>query len=79
MLQFYCQAHIQFMQIIDTDTCLFAHEEPIQGVTLRQVKYETTNEEISLGTSRFTSNEIIGTSGSISFSQGICLMIRSID
>jgi len=26
----------------------FAHEEPIQGVTLRQVKYETTNEEISL-------------------------------
>jgi len=57
----------------------FAHEEPIQGVTLRQVKYETTNEEISLGTSRFTSNEIIGTSGSISFSQGICLMIRSID
>lgn len=57
----------------------FAHEEPIQGVTLRQVKYETTNEEIFLGTSRFTSNEIIGTSGSISFSQGICLMIRSID
>lgn len=57
----------------------FAHEEPIQDVTLRQVKYETTNEEISLGTSRFTSNEIIGTSGSISFSRGICLMIRSID
>ncbi|MFJ7730487.1 thiamine diphosphokinase [Lysinibacillus sp. NPDC097231] len=57
----------------------FAHEEPIQDVTLRQVKYETTNEEISLGTSRFTSNEIIGDSGSISFTQGICLMIRSID
>ncbi|MFJ8099004.1 thiamine diphosphokinase [Lysinibacillus sp. NPDC096212] len=57
----------------------FAHEEPIKDVTLRHVKYETTNEEISLGTSRFTSNEIIGNSGSISFSQGICLMIRSID
>lgn len=57
----------------------FAHEEPIQDVTLRQVKYETTNEEISFGTTRFTSNEIIGTSGSISFSRGICLMIRSID
>ena len=57
----------------------FAHEEPIKNVTLRQVKYETTNEEITLGTSRFTSNEIIGDSGSISFSQGICLMIRSID
>lgn len=57
----------------------FAHEQPIQGVTLRHVKYETTNEEISLGSSRFTSNEIIGTLGSISFTQGICLMIRSID
>lgn len=57
----------------------FAHEEPIKNVTLRQVKYETTNEEITLGTSRFTSNEILGDSGSISFSQGICLMIRSID
>ena len=57
----------------------FAHEEPIKNVTLRQVKYETTDEEITLGTSRFTSNEIIGDSGSISFSQGICLMIRSID
>ena len=57
----------------------FAHEEPIKEVTLRQVKYETTNEEITLGTSRFTSNEILGDSGSISFSQGICLMIRSID
>lgn len=57
----------------------FAHEETIKNVTLRQVKYETTDEEITLGTSRFTSNEIIGESGSISFSQGICLMIRSID
>lgn len=57
----------------------FAHEETIKNVTLRQVKYETTDEEITLGTSRFTSNEIMGDSGSISFSQGICLMIRSID
>ena len=57
----------------------FAYGETVQDVTLRQVKYETTNEEISLGTSRFTSNEIIGATGSISFSQGICLMIRSID
>ena len=57
----------------------FAHEQPIEGVTLRNVKYETTNEHISLGSSRFTSNEIIGASGSIFFSHGICLMIRSID
>ncbi|GLC87449.1 thiamine diphosphokinase [Lysinibacillus piscis] len=57
----------------------FAHEEPIKNVTLRHVKYETTDVDISLGTSMFTSNEIIGDAGSISFSQGICLMIRSID
>lgn len=57
----------------------FAHEQPIEDVTLRHVKYETTNERISLGSSRFTSNEIMGTSGSIFFSRGICLMIRSID
>ena len=57
----------------------FAHEQPIEDVTLRHVKYETTNERISLGSSRFTSNEIMGTSGSIFFSHGICLMIRSID
>ncbi|MFJ7950482.1 thiamine diphosphokinase [Lysinibacillus sp. NPDC096418] len=57
----------------------FAHENPIEGVTLRNVKYETTNEYISLGSTRFTSNEIIGAFGSIFFSHGICLMIRSID
>lgn len=57
----------------------FAYEQPVVDVTLRNVKYETTNELISLGSSRFTSNEIIGASGSIFFSHGICLMIRSID
>lgn len=57
----------------------FAYEQPVEGVTLRHVKYETTNERIALGSSRFTSNEIMGTYGSIFFSQGICLVIRSID
>lgn len=57
----------------------FAYEQSVEGVTLRHVKYETTNERIPLGSSRFTSNEIIGTYGSIFFSQGICLVIRSID
>lgn len=57
----------------------FAYEQPVEDVTLRNVKYETTKERISLGSSRFTSNEIIGSSGSIFFSHGICLMIRSID
>lgn len=57
----------------------FAYEQPVEDITLRNVKYETTKERISLGSSRFTSNEIIGASGSIFFSHGICLMIRSID
>ncbi|MEG0259831.1 MAG: thiamine diphosphokinase [Lysinibacillus sp.] len=57
----------------------FAYEQAIEDVTLRGVKYETTNETIELGSSRFTSNEIIADYGSISFTQGICLMIRSID
>ncbi|MDM5332680.1 thiamine diphosphokinase [Ureibacillus composti] len=57
----------------------FAYEKDVLDVTLRGVKYETTNEVIELGTSRFTSNELISELGYISFSSGICLMIRSSD
>lgn len=56
----------------------FAYEQSMEGVTLRGVKYETTNDVIELGTSRFTSNEIIG-DASISFTEGICLMVTSLD
>lgn len=57
----------------------FAYESNVENVTLRGVKYETTNERITLGTSRFTSNELLEEVGSISFTSGICLVIRSID
>lgn len=57
----------------------FAYDKTTENVTLRGVKYETTNETIELGTSRFTSNELISEVGYISFSSGICLMIRSSD
>lgn len=57
----------------------FAFGDVIKNVTLRNVLYETTDEIIDMGTTRFTSNEIIGDCASISFSNGICLMIRSID
>lgn len=57
----------------------FAYEQIVKDVTLRGVKYETTNETIELGTSRFTSNELNSIEGYISFSSGICLMIRSSD
>ena len=56
----------------------FAYGKTMQNVTLRGVKYETTDEVIEQGTSRFTSNEILG-QGSISFTEGICLMIKSKD
>lgn len=56
----------------------FAYGEAVQNVTLRGVKYETTNEEMSLWSSRFTSNEIVE-QAHITFTSGICLMIRSAD
>ena len=57
----------------------FAYSHRVENVTLRGVKYETTNETIEIGTSRFTSNELHEELGYISFSSGICLMIRSGD
>ncbi|MDN4494199.1 thiamine diphosphokinase [Ureibacillus aquaedulcis] len=57
----------------------FAYQNQVEDVTIRGVKYETTNDCIEIGTSRFTSNELISSLGYISFSSGICLMIRSSD
>lgn len=57
----------------------FAYGETIQDVTLQGVKYETENEVIEQGTSRFTSNEIMRDDAYIAFSSGICLMVRSMD
>lgn len=57
----------------------FAYGEIVYDVTIRGVKYETTDEIIDLATSRFTSNEIISDNAYITFSRGICLMIRSMD
>ena len=56
----------------------FAYGQTLQNVTLRGVKYETTKELIEQGTTRFTSNEVLS-NGSISFEDGICLMIKSKD
>lgn len=57
----------------------FAYGEDVCDVTLRGVKYATTNETIEMGTSRFTSNEIVADNAYIEFTSGICLMIRSMD
>ena len=57
----------------------FSVQEPIEEVTLRGVKYETLAESMDIYSSRFTSNEVLADDAYISFSNGICLMITSID
>lgn len=57
----------------------FAYVGDIRNVTLRGVKYETTEQTISRDSTRFTSNEILSEGAYIEFTDGICLMIRSTD
>ncbi|REB09714.1 thiamine diphosphokinase [Sporosarcina sp. BI001-red] len=51
----------------------------VRGLTLTGVKYEVYFEDIHLGDTRFTSNEIVEPSCTISMQEGICLMVRSSD
>lgn len=55
----------------------YAFEEDVTEVTLKGFKYPVQKEDIQVGSSRFTSNEIIAEFGSIEFSSGICLCIQS--
>jgi thiamine pyrophosphokinase len=57
----------------------FALSETIFEVTLKGVKYETNKVRMEPTSTLFTSNEIIEDKASISFSNGICLMIKSKD
>ncbi|PZX07979.1 thiamine diphosphokinase [Psychrobacillus insolitus] len=57
----------------------FSFGETVEAVWLRGFLYEVTNENIAMGNSKFTSNEVIGQTSTISFTKGICLMIRSSD
>ena len=57
----------------------FAFHESIEHVTLTGMKYNVDNETIKIGSSRFTSNQLLDEQGSISFASGICLLIRSSD
>lgn len=57
----------------------FAFQGSIEDVTLTGMKYNVVNETIEIGNSRFTSNEVLSEQGSISFSSGICLLVRSSD
>jgi thiamine pyrophosphokinase len=51
----------------------------VKGVTLRGFKYPLTNCHIQLGSTLCISNELIQSSGTFSFSEGILMMVRSKD
>ncbi len=57
----------------------FSFQRSIENVTLNGFKYDVADETIELGNARFTSNELLYEEGSISFTSGICLVIRSSD
>lgn len=57
----------------------YSMTETVRDLTLTGVKYEVFSEDIHLGDTRFTSNEIIAPSCTISMKAGICLMVRSSD
>lgn len=57
----------------------FAFQESILSLTLKGFKYDIDDESLESGMTKFTSNELVGKEGTISFRSGICLMVRSSD
>lgn len=57
----------------------FSFGKSVENITLKGFLYEVDQEDISIGNAKFTSNEVSGRIGTISFDAGICLMIRSSD
>ncbi|MFC4409258.1 thiamine diphosphokinase [Chungangia koreensis] len=57
----------------------FSFGEVVEDVTLRGFKYEIEHECIKQGMTKFTSNEFASDVCTISFSSGICLVIRGTD
>ncbi|ARF15282.1 thiamine diphosphokinase [Sporosarcina ureae] len=60
-------------------TSFFSFGPIVTGLTLTGFKYETVNERLEMGVTRFTSNETVADVCTISFREGICLMVRSSD
>ncbi|ARF18418.1 thiamine diphosphokinase [Sporosarcina ureae] len=60
-------------------TSFFSFGPVVTGLTLTGFKYETVNERLEMGVTRFTSNETVADVCTISFREGICLMVRSSD
>ncbi|AXH98662.1 thiamine diphosphokinase [Sporosarcina sp. PTS2304] len=60
-------------------TSFFSFGPEVTGLTLTGFKYETVNEKLEIGMTKFTSNETVADVCTISFRTGICLMVRSSD
>lgn len=57
----------------------FSFGEQVENMTLQGFLYDVEDEYINVGNAKFTSNELKDRTGTISFTAGICLMIRSSD
>lgn len=57
----------------------FSFGEKVENMKLRGFQYDVENEIIQVGNAKFTSNQLKTQTGTISFTAGICLMIRSSD
>jgi thiamine pyrophosphokinase len=57
----------------------FSFGGTVKGLTLRGFKYETVDAVLETGMTLFTSNELATEVCTISFYEGICLMVRSSD
>src|SRR5690606_15979153 len=57
----------------------FSFAGTVKKLTLTGFKYETVDALLEIGSTRFTSNETASEVCTISFREGICLMVRSTD
>lgn len=57
----------------------FSVMETVRGLTLSGFKYDVMLQDIHLGDTRFTSNEVVSSSCTVSIKSGVCLMVRSSD
>lgn len=57
----------------------FSFGKQVENMILNGFMYDVEDEYINVGNAKFTSNELKDRTGTISFTAGICLMIRSSD
>ena len=57
----------------------FSFGEKVEKISLTGFLYNVTDENMTVGNAKFTSNELKDRTSTISFKAGICLMIRSSD